>query len=334
MTSNPMHSDYCTLFNHFFLPMGLALIRSLQRVQPDSTVYVLCLDDLTQQVLTQAFSRGVCVIPLAHVEEAFPELLAVKPTRSVGEYCWTLTPYILQYCFKAYNLPCVTYVDADLYFFRSPLPFLEELAAHDKDVLITEHAYAPQYDKTTTSGRFCVQFLCFRNTPDAREVLDWWTARCHEWCFDRHEEGKFGDQMYLNAWPQLFGHTVHVLLQPQYTLAPWNVRYYLSSKWYTKDGEKPVFYHFHGLRVWHPQDVVLFHSYRIGRKARPLYAEYVRALSEETPLLQQFGALPNILRPKGPVIQRLKGFIKQSLGVFGQGRLLQAKVVATKAGQA
>ena len=76
--------------------------------------------------------------------------------------------------------------------------------------------------------------------------MRWWQDRCIEWCFSRYEDGKFGDQVYLNQWPTLFGDRVHIVGQVEKTLAPWNVLYFSQQ---AAGPLKPVMYHFHGLRL-------------------------------------------------------------------------------------
>src|SRR5690606_1115849 len=121
-------------------------------------------------------------------------------------------------------------------------------------------SYAPEYDQTLASGRFCVQFMTFRNTAAGLSVLRWWQDRCLEWCCNRIEDGKFGDQKYLDDWPSRFADQVHVLQQVEKTLAPWN----LSR--FCKPGvavANPVLYHFHGLRIVREDKVVLFSGYKL-----------------------------------------------------------------------
>jgi hypothetical protein len=106
--------------------------------------------------------------------------------------------------------------------------------------LITDHAYAPEYDQSATSGQYCVQFMTF--TRDGGEtVRKWWEERCIEWCFARFEDGKFGDQKYLDDWPERFGGVVHILQDKELALAPWNASRFPYGG--------AVFYHFHGLRL-------------------------------------------------------------------------------------
>src|SRR5262245_16846177 len=193
---------YVTLFDGNFLPQGLALFESLKRHAGDHVLWVLCLDDRTQKTLEDLLNPNLRTIPLAEVETR--DLLAVKPGRNFAEYSWTLTPFTPRFVFERdASVTRVTYLDADLFLLKSPRPIFEEFDASGKSVLITEHAYDVEYDQSATSGRFCVQFMTF--VRDSSEpVRSWWAERCLEWCFARSEDGKFGDQKYLDDWTDRF----------------------------------------------------------------------------------------------------------------------------------
>jgi hypothetical protein len=244
-------------------------------------LWVLCIDEQVEKHLQQLALPHVKLIPLREVETA--ALLAVKPTRTRGEYCWTLTPFTFQAVFdRDPSVDQITYLDADLFFFSSPQILLRELDA-DKHVLFTEHAYAPEYDQTETSGRFCVQFLTFRRTEEAARVMRWWQDRCVEWCFSRCEGGKFGDQRYLDYWPKLFGNDVQIVRQVEKTLAPWNV-YYFDQK--QKGNLTPVFYHFHGVKIVNSDQIQLYLKYRISQQGMRLYEAYIAAIHMSVQRLQ------------------------------------------------
>jgi hypothetical protein len=287
------------LFDAKFLPLGLALHTSLlQHAQPFH-LWIVCMDAPCEQQLTQLALPHVTLIPLRELET--PALLAVKPSRSRGEYCWTVTPFTFDAVFaRAKGSERVTYLDADLFFFRDPQGLLAELSASAKDVMITEHAYPPEHDLTAKTGRFCVQFLTVRNTTGGRKVTSWWQQRCLEWCFARAEDGKFGDQKYLDHWPSLFAEEVHILQQLSETLGPWNVRARLLD-----EARPPVFYHFHGLRITDPKRVLLYNGYRIGQAGERLYERYLSALRSELGRLAQHGiATPTL--PQTGLRERLK----------------------------
>ena len=212
---------YVTLFDSLFLPQGLALQSSLERHASPYVLWILCMDDEAYEVLNRLRLPHVRLLRLAEVETA--ELLRVKRERSRAEYCWTITPFTPRFVFGADPaVRRVTYVDADLWFRDAPAPIFREFERSGKQVLITDHAYAPEHDQTATHGRYCVQFITFTR-EGGEPVRQWWQERCVEWCFARSENGKFGDQKYLDDWPERFGDQVHVLRHAEWTRAPWNV---------------------------------------------------------------------------------------------------------------
>jgi len=236
---NFLTEHYVTLFDSFFLPQGLALHASMQRHCGDFVLWILCIDDEAHRVLTQLKLPNVHLLWLPDWET--PELLAIKPGRSRGEYCWTLTPYSVRFVFASDpHVARVTYIDADTWFRESPRPIFDELEAAGRAVLITDHAYSPECDQTESSGRYCVQFVCFER-ESGEPVRAWWEARCLEWCFARHEDGRFGDQKYLDDWPERFRDQVHVLRNQALTMGPWNATRFPYSA--------AVFWHFHGVRL-------------------------------------------------------------------------------------
>lgn len=291
--SNKEH--FITLFDSNFLPMGVSLHRSLMQHMPSFHLWIVCMNELAFEQLNALDLPNVTLLPLAEVETE--ALLAVKPGRSRGEYCWTLTPFTPQFVFdRDSSVNRVTYVDADVFFMDNPGLLLDELEVSGKDVLITPHAYADEYDQSLTSGIFCVQFMSFSRTEGGREVMHWWQDRCIEWCFSRMEDGKFGDQKYLDDWPDRFSRQVHVLLQVEKTLAPWNVKKFLA----VMPNLTPVLYHFHSLRIVSPDRVNLFSGYQVGRGLR-IYETYLQTLKEVTALMRAHAMpVPFIARERKP----------------------------------
>lgn len=308
MLSDNSVEHFVTLFDSKFLPMGLCLHRSLMAHAQPFRLWVLCMDTLVYQQLERLALPSVSLIPLEQVETE--ALLAVKAGRTRGEYCWTLTPFTPQFVFdRDPDVQRVTYLDADLFFFDSPRVLLQELDASGKHVLITDHAYAPEYDQTAVSGRFCVQFMVFCRTPQSLRVMKWWQDRCLEWCFSRVEDGKFGDQKYLDDWPVRFATEVHVLSQIERTWAPWN----LSR--FSQPGStvvNPVFYHFHGLRIVRANKVVLFKGYKLSRLYGPVYTRYLQTLQQVIDTMRKHDiALPMLPHVKRPLqfLRDIKAYV-------------------------
>jgi hypothetical protein len=230
---------YVTLFDSLFLPQGIALHISMERHIKEYTLWILCVDDEAYDVLNKIKLPNSRLLQLSSLETV--ELLRVKPTRSKGEYCWTLTPFAPMFVFQTdASVDRVTYLDADLWFRMHPKPIFDEFDDSAKDVLITEHAYAPEYDQSEISGKYCVQFIIFTR-KGGEAVREWWGSQCIEWCYARPEDGKFGDQKYLDDWPERFASHVHVLQDKERALAPWNANRFPYSN--------AIFYHLHGLRI-------------------------------------------------------------------------------------
>jgi hypothetical protein len=266
-----MTENYVTLFDSFFIPQGLALYKSLEDKTLDYTFWVLCVDDNCLSLLRRLDLPNMRLLDLNALENE--ELLKVKSIRSSKEYCWTLTPWAIQWVFESDDsVGRVTYLDADTYFLNDPIPVLEEFEASGKGFMITDHAYSPDYDQTPTSGRYCVQFV-----PVARGlgeiVLHWWRDRCLEWCYERYERGMFGDQMYFEQMPSLFPELVYIASTDSRFLAPWNARYYRYTD--------AVLYHFQGLRILSPTNVIIQrHGYRIPDPViQYVYKPYIQTIS-------------------------------------------------------
>ena len=299
---------FCTLFDSNFLPQGLSLYRSLEKHAGDFHLWILCMDKQVEEQLKTLQLKNVSMLSLHEIENQ--ELLRVKASRSAVEYFWTLSPFLPNFILNhSPELKRITYLDADLFFFDSPEKLLQELDQSGKQALITEHAYAPEYNQTEKSGRFCVQFVSFTNTEKAKNILKWWQDRCIEWCFARHEDGKFGDQKYLDQWPSLFPDAVCVLENKTLTLAPWNVKFYLQQS----PGLKPVFFHFHGLRIY-PSSIRLFSGYSIGKRAEKFYQIYVNELKESMAGMAKNCLKLSVMQPNYTFLDKLRILKRTLLG--------------------
>jgi len=273
-------TNFCTLFDSHYLSRGLVMYNSLAATGIDFHLYIYPFDDFCREKLKRMALPHVTVVPMSQFENE--RLLAVKPSRSRAEYCWTCTPHIIGHALNVYGLEEITYLDADLCFYKSPEVLLEEFRSADASVLITPHRYTPCYDISDQKGIYCVQFMTFRSDERGMQALTWWQDRCLEWCYNRNEHGLFGDQKYLDDWPERFP-GVHVLAHFGGGVAPWNVQQFTVHR----DGARlmigdvaVVFYHFHGYLFYRDGN----HNLGYYRLTKPvielLYRPYVHAVHE------------------------------------------------------
>ncbi len=238
--------NFCTLFNTYYLAKGLALYYSLEKSCQSFHLYVFAFDDTTYQFLSEKKLQHCTIINQNKFENE--ALLSVKKERSLAEYCWTCTPFTVKYCLETFNLTNCTYLDADTFFYQNPSLLYNKIG--DNSVLITPHNYHPSYDQTAMSGIYCVQFTSFKNNENGLKVLNWWANACLKWCKASYEDGKFGDQKYLDSWSYMFD-GVYVTKDKGAGFAPWNAINYKFSQvdnGFTVDGEPLIFYHFHDLK--------------------------------------------------------------------------------------
>jgi hypothetical protein len=272
---------YCTLFDSNYLARAIVMLQSLERTGEEAKVYVVCFDDLAFEILRRLKLPQVVAIRLAEFESE--NLLAVKGTRTPGEYCWTCTPHVIRYVLEVFNLPEVTYLDADLCFYGKPSVLLDELEAAGGSVLLTPHRYTPRYDYSSTSGIYCVQFMTFKADRSGILALQWWQDRCLEWCYARAEEGKFGDQKYLDDWTTRF-ERVHELQHLGGGVAPWNVQQYRISGTPHQplvDDQSVIFYHFQNYKYYRDGIHDFVGMCRLSADAiRLFYLPYAKAILE------------------------------------------------------
>jgi hypothetical protein len=275
---------FCTYFDSHYLLRGLALYRSLKQHCPSFRLWVLCLDRVCYETLVQLKLPDVHLIALEDFEAGDEKLLRAKKNRTLIEYYFTCTPSLPLFILDRYpEIDQITYMDADLFFFNSPIPLYDEIGAHS--IAIIEHRFPPNLrNSAKKNGIYNVGWLAFKRNEHALACLRWWRERCIEWCYDRREEGRFADQKYLDTWPDRFPGVV-VLRHKGANLAPWNVANYKirEDRGYVWVDEQPlIFFHFHGLKkvnAWlYSHNLALYRAKISPPVLRGIYAPYIANL--------------------------------------------------------
>jgi hypothetical protein len=250
------------------------------------------MDDYVYNFFAGLSFSNITLIRLSDFEDS--ELLAAKKTRTVAEYCWTCTPSLPLYILRQHpDLDAIAYLDADLFFFSDPSPIYAECA--DSSIMIIEHRFPDYLKHLEINGKYNVQMLIFKNDANGLECLTWWRDRCNEWCYYRLEDGKLGDQKYLDDWTERFS-GVHVLRNKGAGVALWNVMQYEVNKRadITYVDESPIiFYHFHAF-------LMLSNGYySIGSNTNyPLTKKKIKLLYE--PYFSESSTTMKIIREKDP----------------------------------
>lgn len=280
--------NFITLYDKNYMSRGLVLYESLKKHCPNFTMFVLAMDDVVAGYLGSLGYGNLRVITLDDIKEMYPVLVRLEKERTRGEFSWTLSSFSIQYALRKFDLESCIYVDSDICFYNNPELLVMECG--EKSVLITEHNYTPRYDQSATSGKFCVQFMYFKNDTGGNEVLEYWRSECEKWCYDRMENGKFGDQKYLDDWENRFDGIVYNCRNIGCGVAPWNIQkydasaedgiYYVTER-VTKIKKPVVFFHYHALIETAERKWVLS-QYKLSENAKRLfYLPYIKTLYEQ-----------------------------------------------------
>lgn len=284
-----MNRYFCTLFDSNYLIKGMVTLTSLKQHCPGAHVFVLCMNEKAQTLIEALGFDYVTCIPLAAIENE--ALLEAKTTRGAAEYCWTLSPSVPWYVLQNFlHVDMITYIDADLHFYSSPEPIFDEIG--DKSIGIIEHRFAPRMADSIVNGRFCVEWVTFRRNEEGLTCLNRWREQCIEWCYYRLEDGKMGDQKYLDEWPELY-RGCHIIEHVGAGVAPWNYEKHTFSAApdgrLLVDGQPMIFYHFHQFQLMVNGDfdrLSTFYTHAF-REPELIYGAYETAIRAATARVRQ-----------------------------------------------
>lgn len=240
---------FCTYFDINYLPKGLCLLDSLECHCVSFKIYMLCLDDESFKRVEKLDRKHVIPIKLNELEAAIPELLDVKENRSLIEYYYTCGPAFIRFVMDINpDIDVITYLDSDLYFFSDPTPLYEAFEGYS--IGVVAHHLPEFRKKRVWQGLYNVGWINFRRDDQGIKCLELWLDQCIEWCYERYEDGKYADQLYLDKWPKLFGR-FYEFTHRGANVAPWNINDYRLSIKNEKvflDDDPLIFFHFHGLK--------------------------------------------------------------------------------------
>ena len=212
---------YCTYFDSNFIHSGLSLLQSLIQYDSNCFIFVLCLDSETFISLQNFDKDKIKLLTLKEFENSYKELQTAKGNRSITEYYWTLTPYLI------FNLlvirkvsKTITYLDADQFFYSNPNVIFDEIGKNE--IAIMPHRYQKFNNSAKEHGEFNVSWVTFKNTKNSIDCLKWWKASCLNWCYAAGDKKRYGDQKYLDEFPKRYKN-VHIIENIGCGVAPWNL---------------------------------------------------------------------------------------------------------------
>ncbi len=274
-----------------YLSRALCLVNSLQRNGFQGPIVVFTHDQVSWQKLTLLNLTNTHIEMISILELEYPELHHARINRSVIEYYYAITPFLLKYIQKEFQGRHSVYLDSDLFFFEPLQDVVESL--DDSIIAITPHRFNQVNRHLEKYGKYNVGLVSFTASSAAIKILDWWANQCLASTSQDISNGVYGDQKYLDKFVEMEP-GVKVLANPGYNAAPWNLDNSVKSEnqiWIESGEERDrlVFFHFSGLKRF--RFLVLlgfmpFHHKPSVATKKLIYIPYLKCLRRSELLLR------------------------------------------------
>lgn len=243
---------YTSITNNYF-PKARVLAETLKRHNPDWKIHVILSEPLHPSI-DPAKEQFDSIVRLE--ELGIPMLKGFIFKHRITEICTAVKGLAAIWLIEKYNTDRIIYFDPDIAVFGDLSALDRKLDEHP--ILLAPHQCKPESKLQTIMateigslrwGVFNLGFMAARYEGQGKEFLKWWSDRLLEFCYDDIPYGLFTDQRWCDLAPAFFDQ-LHVLRDPQYDVASWNLSQRTMSM--NSDGRILVdgyplgFYHFSG----------------------------------------------------------------------------------------
>lgn len=248
-----------TSINNGYLPKARILAESLKKHHPE-TKRVLMLSDQVHPDLDYSDFDLVLTPNMLGIET--DNLDAWLFSHTVVELCTAVKPFVIRKLFDEHGFGNAVYLDPDTVVYSRMIELEDWLET--KPVSLTPHVTVPAVETDDLldgemlgclrHGVFNLGFVAIRNdNGEGRRFLEWWLARCREYCYDDNQRGLFTDQKWVDLAPCFFP-DLNIIRLPSYNVATWNLYYRAVAKQpsgqITVNRDYPLrFYHFSGFDI-------------------------------------------------------------------------------------
>jgi len=250
--------NFCTVSDYNYILKGLALFDSLKNtLNDDFILHYLCMDKKIFDAITKIDDNRLIPILLSDLESIDTELRQAKnnPASKYGtqysQYCWSLTPYFINYILNNYLFEdeYLIYCDSDIYFYESPQKIIDVI--NNKSVGIHTHRFGGEYNENQDVGWFNVGVTIFKKDKIGLSISESWKNWLLTTSHPFYQKyGTCGDQKYLELFIRYWKNDVCIFDQNTEIghLAAWNCSNLVHPKKgyiiYKGVEQKVYFYHF------------------------------------------------------------------------------------------
>jgi hypothetical protein len=243
-----------TQFDSSYLSRAIMMIKSIRAFDSEIELAVICYDILSMRYcdsISKQYNLIVYFDKDIPIQGLSTEVIL---NRSRAEYIWGRKSEIACFLLETHKVSFICYVDADIYFFQPPSKILDK--QHQFDMSFLSHdfvKYENNFVSSHIAGHWSAQWVFFKNSSLGKVYSKMWSSMCGFWCGENPEDGRYGDQKYLEYFQAnegVFG------IEKSGGCGPWNVNQYAF--------DDIIFYHFHGFRLLPRSNYFQIGPYRIA----------------------------------------------------------------------
>jgi len=242
-------SAVCTIASKNYIAFARVFADSYLKHNQNGKVFLLLVDDVNGYF--KPTDERFEIVNVHDLAIPYFEAFAFKYT--MVELCTALKPYLLEYLIQKYSIRKLVYFDPDILITHSLRDLIDLLDNYS--IVLTPHllqslddGYKPSDVDILKAGIFNLGFIGLRNDSTTMSFLDWWKKKLYNFSIMDPNKGYHTDQKWIDFVPSLFAN-VHVLREPGYNVAYWNLSNRLVTKhdgeFYVND-ETMYFFHFSG----------------------------------------------------------------------------------------
>ena len=215
---------FCTYFDYSFLLRGISMINSLYMLDKKINFFVLAIDKKTSEKINKLKLNFITVININDLFRKYPELKKQQKIRKINEFCFLLTPFLIEYCLMKFKKKKIFYTDADLIFFDKCRSITDKL--NKFSIISSMHNFSLKNKfQEKINGIYNVGFLGFKKDVYGKKCLNIWKKQC---LFSTTLHESFngiikGDQLYLNKWPKIFKKNFYGIKDRSFNIGAWNI---------------------------------------------------------------------------------------------------------------
>lgn len=272
--------NFCTITGKDYVLKVIALHHSLQRHARQFTLWICCIDAVSYNLLIKMNLKNVVLMQVSALED--DRMRKIRNERINAEFCWTLKSVLVEHLLTKNDIDSILYCDGDIFFFSDPKAIFDDWGGNSIYL-------CPQrdYEKVERKyGKYQAGLIGFKKDRLGLESLKWWKEKCLEWCYAKPDQGRFGDQKYLDTIAVSFPN-VKVSNHIGVDAAPWNCVYgdnhfhiHVKEKQVYLNNSKLVAFHFAKVSLFSENDFDLWSLAPLQIKGVILHHIYVPYLTK------------------------------------------------------